>query len=144
MERSDGLGWLPVQRERLVVVVPPTHRFRRRARVDLAELADDELVTTPAGFGHSALVQGLLAEAGVSPRVSFESADLATIEGLVAAGLGVAIVPEAFAGLSGTVGLALSSPSATRTIGLTWRTDRPLAPPAERFLACVRSGAWAG
>ena len=144
MERSDGLGWLPVQRERLVVVVPPTHRFRRRARVDLAELADDELVTTPAGFGHSALVQGLLAEAGVSPRVSFESADLATIEGLVAAGLGVAIVPEAFAGLSGTVGLALSSPSATRTIGLTWRTDRPLAPPAERFLAFVRSGAWAG
>ena len=144
MERSDGLGWLPVQRERLVVVVPPTHRFRRRARVDLAELADDELVTTPAGFGHSALVQALLAEAGVSPRVSFESADLATIEGLVAAGLGVAIVPEAFAGLSGTVGLALSSPSATRTIGLTWRTDRPLAPPAERFLAFVRSGAWAG
>ena len=144
MERSDGLGWLPVQRERLVVVVPPAHRFRRRARVDLAELADDELVTTPAGFGHSALVQGLLAEAGVSPRVSFESADLATIEGLVAAGLGVAIVPEAFAGLSGTVGLALSSPSATRTIGLTWRTDRPLAPPAERFLAFVRSGAWAG
>ena len=144
MERSDGLGWLPVQRERLVVVVPPTHRFRRRARVDLAELADDELVTTPAGFGHSALVQGLLAEAGVSPRVSFESADLATIEGLVAAGLGVAIVPEAFAGLSGTVGLALSSPSATRTIGLTWRTGRPLAPPAERFLAFVRSGAWAG
>ena len=144
MERSDDLGWLAVQRERLVVVVPPTHRFRRRARVDLAELADDELVTTPAGFGHSALVQGLLAEAGVSPRVSFESADLATIEGLVAAGLGVAIVPEAFAGLSGTVGLALSSPSATRTIGLTWRTDRPLAPPAERFLAFVRSGAWAG
>ncbi len=143
MERSEDLGWLPVQRERLVVVVPPTHRFRRRARIDLAELADDELVTTPAGFGHSALVQGLLAEAGVSPRVSFESADLATIEGLVAAGLGVAIVPEAFAGLSGTVGLALSSPSATRTIGLTWRTDRPLAPPAARFLAFVRGGAWA-
>ena len=89
MDRADDLGWLAVQRERLVVVVPPTHRFRDRTRVDLAELADDELVTTPPGFGHSALVQALLAEAGVSPRVSFESADLATIEGLVAAGLGV-------------------------------------------------------
>lgn len=143
MDRADDLGWLPVQRERLVVVVPPTHRFRRRARIDLAELADDELVTTPAGFGHSALVQALLAEAGVSPQVSFESADLATIEGLVAAGLGVAVVPEAFAGLSGTVGLALSSRLATQTIGLTWRTDRPLAPPAERFLAFVRGRTWA-
>lgn len=142
MDRAADLGWLPVQRERLVVVVPPTHRFHRRARIDLAELADDELVTTPAGFGHSALVQALLAEAGVSPRVSFESADLATIEGLVAAGLGVAVVPEAFAGLSGTVGLALSSPLATRTIGLTWRTDRRLAPPATRFLAFVRGRTW--
>jgi LysR family transcriptional activator of glutamate synthase operon len=143
MERAPDLGWLPVQRERLVVVVPPTHRLRRRTRVDLAELADDELVTTPPGFGHSALVRALLDEAGVSPPVSFESADLATIEGLVAAGLGVAIVPEAFAGLSGSVGLALASPSATRTIGLTWRTERPLAPPAARFVEFVRSRAWA-
>lgn len=143
MDRAEDLGWLAVQRERLVVVVPPTHRFRDRTRIDLAALADDELVTTPPGFGHSALVQALLAEAGVSPRISFESADLATIEGLVAAGLGVAIVPEAFAGQSGSVGLALSSASATRTIGLTWRTDRPLAPPAERFLAFVRGRTWA-
>ena len=142
MERADDLGWLPVQREQLVVVVPPTHRLSARRRIDLAELADEELVTTPPGFGHSALVQGLLAEAGVSPRVSFESADLATIEGLVAAGLGVAVVPEAFAGQSGSVGLALSSPGASRTIGLTWRTDRPLAPPAQRFLDFVGRRTW--
>ncbi|HSF37107.1 MAG TPA: LysR family transcriptional regulator, partial [Nocardioides sp.] len=56
MDRAADLGWLPVQRERLVVVVPPTHRFSDRSRVDLADLADDELVTTPPGFGHSALV----------------------------------------------------------------------------------------
>jgi LysR family transcriptional regulator, transcription activator of glutamate synthase operon len=143
MERDRDLGWLPVQRERLVVVVPPTHRLRRRTRVDLAELGDDELVTTPPGFGHSALVRALLDEAGVSPAVSFESADLGTIEGLVAAGLGVAIVPEAFAGLSGSVGLSLASPSATRTIGLTWRTERPLAPPAARFVEFVRGRSWA-
>jgi LysR family transcriptional regulator, transcription activator of glutamate synthase operon len=142
MERADDLAWLPVQREQLVVVVPPTHRLRRRRRIDLAELADDELVTTPSGFGHSAIVHGLLAEAGISPRISFESADLATIEGLVAAGLGVAVVPEAFAGQSGSVGLALTSPGATRTIGLTWRTDRPLAPPAQRFLDFVRGRSW--
>ncbi|MCF6376370.1 LysR family transcriptional regulator [Nocardioides KLBMP 9356] len=143
MEHAPEHGWFAVQRERLVVIVPPTHRLGGRRRVDLAELADDELVTTPPGFGHSALVQGLLAEAGVAPRTSFESADLATIEGLVAAGLGFAVVPEAFAGLSGTVGLSLSSPGATRTIGLTWRTDRPLAPPARRLLDLVRSGVWA-
>ena len=75
----------------------------------LAELGSEELITTPVGFGHRQLVDGLLREAGVAPPVSFESQDLATIEGLVAAGLGVAVVPEAFAGHSGTVGLRLTA-----------------------------------
>ena len=47
------------------------------------------IVTVPAGFGFRSLVDDLLGAAGVSPRVSFESDDLATIEGFVGAGLGV-------------------------------------------------------
>ena len=76
------------------------------ARVSLTELADEELVTTPVGFGFRTLVDGLLrGRRGRAATVSFESQDLATIEGLVAAGLGVALVPEQFAGQSGTVGV---------------------------------------
>ena len=138
--RPEGdFGWLPLQRERLVLAVPPTHRLRERKRVALSEIAEEELVITPVGFGFRTLLDALLAEAGVVPRISFESADLATIEGLVAAGLGVAVVPEQFAGLSGTVGIALTAPAARRTIGLTWRTDHTLAPAAARFLAFIES-----
>jgi DNA-binding transcriptional LysR family regulator len=133
-------AWYLLQEERLVLVVPGTHPWRDRTGVDLAELGTEELITTPAGFGHRQLVDGLLREAGVAPTISFESQDLATIEGLVAAGLGVAVVPEAFAGHSGTVGLRLSTPGARRTIGLTWRTDRELTPPARRFLDFVVDG----
>lgn len=132
--RPDGaFGWLPLQEERLVLIVPPNHRLQHRRRVEVTELVGDELVTTPVGFGYRAHINRLLSEAGVSLPVSFESADLATIEGLVAAGLGVAITPEQFAGLSGTVGINIVSPHARRTIGLTWRTDAPLNPAAERF-----------
>ena len=132
--RPDGdYGWLPLQQERLVLIVPPSHRLRHRRRVDLSELVGDELVTTPVGFGYREHIDRLLADAGTAMPVSFESADLATIEGLVAAGLGVAITPQQFAGLSGTIGLNISSPHARRTIGLTWRTDRPLNPAAVRF-----------
>ncbi|WP_194922110.1 LysR family transcriptional regulator [Catenulispora rubra] len=138
--RPEGdFGWLPLQRERLVLAVPPTHRLRERKRVALSEIAEEELVITPVGFGFRTLLDTLLTEAGVVPRISFESADLATIEGLVAAGLGVAVVPEQFAGLSGTVGIALTAPAARRTIGLTWRTDHTLAPAAARFLAFIES-----
>jgi LysR family transcriptional activator of glutamate synthase operon len=134
---AGDFGWFPLQQDRLVLVVAPTHRLKDRRRVRLEELAEEELVTTPVGFGYRNLVDGLLASAGVAPRVSFESADLATIAGLVAAGLGVAVVPEQFAGHSGTVGIALTTPAARRTIGLTWRTDVELAPVAARFLAFV-------
>jgi LysR family transcriptional activator of glutamate synthase operon len=73
----------------------------------------------------------------VTPRISFEIGDLATIEGLVGAGLGVAVVPDQFAGVSGTTGVPLSTPGAERIIGLTWRTDRELAPAARHFLQIV-------
>lgn len=131
--RHDGLGWAPLLEEREVLVVPAGHRLSGRKRVAISELADEEMVAVPPGFGYRQLVDDLLLSAGVSPAISFESQDLATIEGLVAAGLGVAIVPEHFAGASGTVGIALAGAAVRRSIGLVWRTDRPLSPAAERF-----------
>ena len=54
------------------------------------------------------------------------------------AGLGVALVPEDLAGSSHTVGVALAAADAERVIGLTWRTDRVLAPAAARFVEFLR------
>jgi LysR family transcriptional activator of glutamate synthase operon len=131
-------GWLPLQRQRLVLVVPPGHRLAARRQAPLGELAGEDFVTVPAGFGFRSLIDELFQAGGVAARVSFESGDLATIEGLVGAGLGIAILPEQFAGVSGTVGVALAADHAERVVGLTWRTDRPLPPAAARFLAFGR------
>lgn len=139
---DERFGWHPLTQERLVVVVPPTHRLAGRRRLRLADLAGEELVTTPVGFGYRTLVDGLLRTAGVALAVSFESQDLATITGLVAAGLGVAIVPEPFAGRSGTIGITLRADGARRTIGLAWPRERALAPPAERFRSFVVERSW--
>ncbi|KQW49018.1 LysR family transcriptional regulator [Nocardioides sp. Root1257] len=131
--RQDGRGWAPLLDEREVLVVPAGHRLAGRKRVALSDLADEELVSIPPGFGYRQLVDDLLRTAGIAPTISFESQDLATIEGLVAAGLGVAIVPEHFAGASGTVGITIAGASVRRSIGLVWRTDRELSPAAVRF-----------
>jgi LysR family transcriptional regulator, transcription activator of glutamate synthase operon len=126
-------GWHLLADERLALIVPGGHRLARRRVVRLEELAGEEMVTTPVGFGFRVLTDGLLRDAGVTPTVSFESQELSTIEGLVAAGLGVAIVPETFVGLSGTIGVRIRAAAAHRTVGLTWRTDRALSTPARRF-----------
>jgi LysR family transcriptional regulator, transcription activator of glutamate synthase operon len=137
---DSRFAWHPLQEERLVVIVRTGHRLAHRKRLRLADLEDEELITTPVGFGYRRLVDGLFREAGVAIPVSFESQDLATMEGLVAAGLGVAIVPEPFAGLSGTVGIALSARGARRTVGLAWVRDRSMSPPAQRFRDFVVGG----
>jgi len=139
---GDPHGWLPVQRQRLVLVVPAGHRLAARHQVRLPEIQGEDFVTVPAGFGFRSLLDELLAAENVTlRRISFEIGDLATLEGLVGAGLGVAILPEPFAGLSGTVGVPLAAESAERVVGLTWRTDRALSPAAARFLEFVRGGA---
>jgi LysR family transcriptional regulator, transcription activator of glutamate synthase operon len=132
-------GWHVIERERLVVIVGPRHRLSRRKRVRLSEVVGEDLITTPTGFAYRSTVDDLLAEAGVALRISFESGDLLAVEGLVAAGLGIAIVPEQIAGRTGSVPLTFASPPARRTIGVTWRTDRPLVAPAARLLEFIRS-----
>jgi DNA-binding transcriptional LysR family regulator len=91
-------------------------------------------VTVSRGLGFRSLIDELLHAEGVLPHISFESADLATIEGLVGVGLGLAILPEQLTGASSTVGIALAAAGAERVIGLTWRIDRLLSPAAARLL----------
>lgn len=134
-------GWLPLQRQRLALVVPAEHRLAGRRRARLADVAGEDFVTVPAGFGFRSLLDELFQAAGVSPQIAFESGDLATIEGIVGSGLGVAVLPEQLAGTSNTVGVALSAAGAERMVGLTWRSDRDLAPAAARLLGSLRRAA---
>jgi DNA-binding transcriptional LysR family regulator len=57
--------------------------------------------------------------------------------GLVAAGLGVALLPTGLAAQHDVVELAVTFPHTTRTIALVWLADRMLAPPVEAFHASV-------
>ena len=131
-------GWLPLQHQRLVLAVPSGHRLAARRRLRLDEVADEDFVTVPRGLAFRALLDELLQAERMTPRISFESADLTTIEGLVGAGLGLAILPEQLVGVSSTTSVPLAAAGAERVVGLTWRTDRGLPPAAARFLTFLR------
>uniref|UniRef100_UPI001F05EAA6 LysR family transcriptional regulator n=1 Tax=Nonomuraea lactucae TaxID=2249762 RepID=UPI001F05EAA6 len=80
--------------QELVLSVPRTHPFARRARVRPAELAGEELVTLEHGYGLRQITDELCAAAGFEPRIAFEGQESETVRGLVAAGLGVALLPR--------------------------------------------------
>jgi LysR family transcriptional regulator, transcription activator of glutamate synthase operon len=130
-------GWAPLLAEELLLVVPPEHRLARRRRVRLRDVADEPFVTVRSGTGLRALTEELCSHAGFRPRVVLESEDPATVRGLVAAGLGVALVPPLYGGeaeLAPAVGhLAIRDVDATRTIGLAWSSERYRSPATEAF-----------
>ena len=104
---EDGVSLHPLRRERLLVALPESHRLSTRTRLRVADLRDEDLVVHPAR-GRSVMhevVLSLCREAGFNPQIRHEVAETSTLVTFVAAGLGVAVVPEPVAGL-GVPGVA--------------------------------------
>lgn len=70
------------------------HPLARRKRVALEDLRDESWVQTSANSACARHVVRSCHAAGFEPSVSFESDDYQTVQGLVAAGVGVALIPE--------------------------------------------------
>ncbi|MFB8115087.1 LysR family transcriptional regulator [Streptomyces sp. NPDC055962] len=119
--------------QRLRLVVPDDHRLAGRRRVRLAEAAEEAFVTLEPGYGLRRITDDLCAEAGFTPRVAFEGEEAETLRGLVAAGLGVALLPPPAVARPGVVELSVTAPRAVREIGVAWLDGHPDTPPVAAF-----------
>jgi DNA-binding transcriptional LysR family regulator len=101
-----GFGRLPlgdpdiqaetVLEEAVVAALPARHALLHHERLSLALLAEEPLVLYPARPrpSYADQVLQMFRGHGLAPRVAMEANELQTAIGLVAAGLGVALVPE--------------------------------------------------
>jgi DNA-binding transcriptional LysR family regulator len=105
--------------QRLRLVVPEGHRLAGRRRVRLAEASGELFVTLEAGYGLRRITDDLCSEAGFIPRIAFEGEEAETLRGLVAAGLGVALLPPPAVPRPGVVELTVTG-RAAREIGVAW------------------------
>ncbi|WP_228002593.1 LysR family transcriptional regulator [Nocardia australiensis] len=129
-----GVGWRGLLHQPLVLAVPAEHRLAGRRQIRLADAADAEFITMHQGFGMRRIFDDMCAAAEIRPRVVFESSDLVTVAGLVAAGLGVAVLPlEDPAPLPGLVMLPLADAGAAREVGLIWSAAGSPSDAVRRF-----------
>jgi DNA-binding transcriptional LysR family regulator len=123
----------------LVVTVPVGHRPAGRVWVRMADLAGESFVATNTGSGLREETDELAAAAGFTVELAFEGEGVHTLRGLVAAGLGVAVLPAVVpAAPPGVVEIPLR-PKVIRRIGLIWASDRPMAPAVLAFRDFVGS-----
>ncbi|WP_313369750.1 LysR family transcriptional regulator [Achromobacter animicus] len=83
--------------EPMLIALPPGHPLSRKRAVPIAELADEDFVLypRPIGAGLYDAIQSACQRAGFAPRVIQEAPQMASIVSLVAAGVGISIVPAA-------------------------------------------------
>jgi LysR family transcriptional regulator, transcription activator of glutamate synthase operon len=134
---DPALAWHPLGSERLQLVVPVGHRLAGRKRVRLAEVAGEGFVMLKHAFDLRDLVEDLCRAAGFEPESRFEAEDVASARALVAAGLGIAVVPPLHGSEAGpsrdSRHVELSDPNAVRSFGIVWDERRYRSPVTELF-----------
>lgn len=78
----------------MYLALPREHALAAQEQIRLADLAEDAWVQTSRASPCARHVVRSCHSAGFEPNVSFESDDYQTVQGLVAAGVGVALIPE--------------------------------------------------
>ena len=114
---SSELAWP----EEVVVAMPKAHPLARRKRIALGDLAsEDHIVLQPESSQFARYIQKCCIDAGFLPRVSQQVVDAQSVPSLIAAGFGVALVPQSIARFT--------------TGEIVFRPIRPSPPSADVFL----------
>ncbi|RJX38215.1 LysR family transcriptional regulator [Paenibacillus pinisoli] len=122
--------------EELYAILPPGHPLSDEGEIELAQLRDETFVIFSEGYSLRPIVWEACIEAGFEPKIGFEGEETDTIRGLVAAGMGVSLLPELALHQSGLLQPAtvrISKPAVTRTIGLVHRSNEKLPLVAKLF-----------
>jgi DNA-binding transcriptional LysR family regulator len=89
-----GLRSVGLLEDPMHVALPAAHPLADKRALTLADLRDEDWVQTSASSPCARHVVRSCLGAGFEPRVTFESDDYETVQGLVAAGVGVALIPR--------------------------------------------------
>ena len=93
---ADDLELRHVLDDPMFVALPCDHPLASKARVRLEELAGESWIqgTTSVGCPDTAIMLRHCLAAGFEPRIAFQSDDYHAIQGFIAAGVGVALIPD--------------------------------------------------
>ena len=122
------------------VALPADHPLARKRALRLADLRDEDWVQTSASSPCARHVVRSCLAAGFEPNVTFESDDYETVQGLVAAGVGVALIPRlALARVHGGIVVrALAPRSPARQVIASTLGARGGAPAAQAMIGVLR------
>ncbi len=120
-DESPALERHALAREPLLLLVPEQHRLAGKKRIKWSEVATEKFLLLHEVHSLAQTVRQLLVENRLNPEVVLRGAQLVTIASMVAAGLGVTVIPQMMveAGFTrGCVAIPFARPEPTRELTL--------------------------
>jgi DNA-binding transcriptional LysR family regulator len=138
---EDLFNFETIFQESLMVALPETHLMANQSSVSLRSLSSEPFILFPRAIAPGLYDQiiSLCQQADFSPTVAQEAIQLQTIVSLVAAEMGIAIVPESLQHLqrTGVLYKAIQEPTSKVAIAMIWRRN-DISSTVQRFLEVVR------
>jgi LysR family transcriptional regulator, transcription activator of glutamate synthase operon len=124
--------------EELAVAMSPRHALGGDGPLAIEQLEGHRLIAFQRGSSTRQVVDGALSAAHIEPPIALEANDFALVRGLVARGVGLAILPRSFLELPGPrIAFRPLTPTLRMTVALWWRRGRRLSPAAQAFVQFV-------
>jgi LysR family hydrogen peroxide-inducible transcriptional activator len=122
----DGFDSCELYKEPFTVAVPANHRLASRSSIKVEDLAHETLLLLEDGHCLRDQALAICASGNVHEKQDFRATSLETIRQMVAAGVGITLMPElagrgAYGNARGVVIKPFVKPVPTRTIGAVWR-----------------------
>jgi LysR family transcriptional activator of glutamate synthase operon len=137
-EQSD-VTWSHLLDEELWIAMPHAHRLAAKRTLNMRELSSEPFLALSPEHTLRIIFDKVCADASFLPKIAFEGMDVATLRGLIAAGLGIALLPPSPTRFAGVVEVKLSPVHPIRPLGIGWVDDRYLPASAIEFREFVVS-----
>lgn len=141
---DDGLEQAVLFEEPFVMALPENHPLAAKQAIDVHDLDGTELLLLEDGHCLRDQALEVCSMANARERVDFHATSMETLRQMVAAEVGVTLLPVMAVRppIANTAGIALRSfvdPAPRRTIALVWRKTSPLAGLLRELADCFRA-----
>jgi DNA-binding transcriptional LysR family regulator len=137
---SDAFDWQPVRDDPMMAVLWADHPLSHRDSIRLSELAVYPFILFEQGFALNARIEAACRARGFVPHASARSSQVDFIIALVAAGLGVALLPRILTEgrpIAPLKAILIDETDLRWNAALVWRKGARLSPAARAWLSLV-------
>ena len=140
---DDGLDMEILFEEPFVLALPAEHPLGAKARITLKDLKGTELLLLDEGHCLRDHALEVCALAGAHERVDFHATSMETLRQMVAANVGITLMPllsvkPPIAQTSNLITKRFTSPAPSRTIAMVWRNSSALSDFLRELAECFR------